>query len=201
MHPCSHAFIIQIKGTVTMMKKFLKITPSQFGPFVIVWTPEPVIKILRIILSDPETPASEKILRLFPGIRESSCSEINRISAQVEGFLEGTPVSFDLDMISLASCPQFQQNVLIAEHRIPRGTVSTYGRIAGYLKKPGAARAVGNALATNPFPIIIPCHRAIRSDLTLGGYQGGMEMKKRLLEMEGNELHEPGQLVKPKLFY
>ncbi|MHA1663588.1 MAG: methylated-DNA--[protein]-cysteine S-methyltransferase, partial [Candidatus Thorarchaeota archaeon] len=48
-------------------------------------------------------------------------------------------------------------------------------------------RAVGNALARNPFPIIVPCHRAIRSDRTLGGFQGGLKMKRRILEMEGVE--------------
>jgi methylated-DNA-[protein]-cysteine S-methyltransferase len=183
------------------MKKFLKITTSSFGPFGMVWTPEPEIKIIRIILSDPETPASEKVLRLFPGIRESSCSEINRISRQVQCFMGGTSISFNLDIIRLDNCPPFQQKVLIAEHRIPRGHVSTYGRIAGCLKNRGAARAVGNALATNPFPLIIPCHRAIRSDLTLGGFQGGTAMKRQLLEMEGHEIDERGRVLKPKLYY
>jgi len=53
------------------------------------------------------------------------------------------------------------------------------------LGTPGAGRAVGNALARNPFPLVIPCHRAVRSDGALGGYQGGVQMKRKLLALEG----------------
>ncbi|MCK4234435.1 MGMT family protein [candidate division WOR-3 bacterium] len=95
----------------------------------------------------------------------------------------------------------FQQKVLRAEHGIPRGSVSTYQRIAMYLGNPKGARAVGNALANNPFPIIIPCHRAIRSDGTLGGYQGGLEMKRVLLEMEGIDFHDTRRIATKDFFY
>lgn len=81
------------------------------------------------------------------------------------------------------------------EHRIPRGRVSTYGRIAMKLTHPGAARAVGTALAKNPFPLIIPCHRAVKSDGKLGGYAGGLDMKKRLLEMEGIQFDQFDRVV------
>jgi len=69
------------------------------------------------------------------------------------------------------------------------------------LSSPNAARAVGNALANNPFPIIIPCHRAIRSDRSLGGYQGGLEMKRTLLGMEGIEFDDSGRAVTDNFFY
>jgi methylated-DNA-[protein]-cysteine S-methyltransferase len=78
--------------------------------------------------------------------------------------------------------------------------MSTYQRIAGHLGNPQAARAVGTALAHNPFPIIVPCHRAIRSDGTLGGFQGGMEMKRILLEMEGVPVDGSGRVVAGQLF-
>ena len=84
---------------------------------------------------------------------------------------------------------------------IPRGRVSTYKRIAAHLGSPTGARAVGNALAGNPFPIIIPCHRAVRSDMSLGGYQGGLSMKRRLLEMEGITFDDTGRIATKKLFY
>jgi methylated-DNA-[protein]-cysteine S-methyltransferase len=60
---------------------------------------------------------------------------------------------------------------------------------------------VGNALATNPFPIVIPCHRAIRSDGSLGGYQGGLEMKRALLEQEGVDVNQRGRVLSPNLYY
>jgi methylated-DNA-[protein]-cysteine S-methyltransferase len=63
--------------------------------------------------------------------------------------------------------------------------VTTYGRLAARLGAPGAARAVGNALARNPFPLIIPCHRCVLEGGQLGGFRGGLEMKRALLEMEG----------------
>lgn len=70
---------------------------------------------------------------------------------------------------------------------IPKGSVATYRSIAAALGKPNAQRAVGNALARNPFPVIIPCHRVIRSDLSLGGYSGahGTKIKEILLIQEG----------------
>ena len=79
--------------------------------------------------------------------------------------------------------------------------MSTYQRIAGHLGNTQAARAVGTALAHNPFPIIVPCHRAIRSDGTLGGFQGGVEMKRALLGMEGVLADGSGRIVPGQLFY
>lgn len=88
-------------------------------------------------------------------------------------------------MPCLDCCSKFQQKVLRATSAIPRGKVSTYQCIAKQIGKPKAARAVGRALANNPFPLIIPCHRVIRSDGSLGGYQGGLKMKRALLKKEG----------------
>jgi methylated-DNA-[protein]-cysteine S-methyltransferase len=69
------------------------------------------------------------------------------------------------------------------------------------LENPRAARAVGTALATNPFPIVIPCHRVIRSDGTLGGYGGGLEMKRKLLEMEGVAFHDADHVATGNFIY
>ncbi len=63
------------------------------------------------------------------------------------------------------------------------------------------ARVVGNALARNPFPIIIPCHRAIKSNGALGGFQGGIKMKRALLELEGIEFSERGMVVTKRIYY
>lgn len=85
----------------------------------------------------------------------------------------------------LDRCPAFQRKVLRAVSNIPCGQVRTYQFIAKQIGNPKAARAVGRALATNPFPIIIPCHRVICSDGKLGGYRGGVKMKQALLRKEG----------------
>ena len=117
---------------------------------------------------------------------------IVQLGNQMRRFLEGEAVVFDLEAVALELCGEFQRRVLLAEHGIPRGWVSTYGRIANYIGSTGAGRAVGTAVAENPFPIIIPCHRAVRTDGTLGGYQGGKGMKRALLEMEGVEFKGAG---------
>ena len=71
---------------------------------------------------------------------------------------------------------------------IPYGAVRNYGDIARAIGQPGAARAVGQANGCNPLPIVIPCHRVIASDGTIGGYSGGLAIKHRLLALEGAEL-------------
>jgi methylated-DNA-[protein]-cysteine S-methyltransferase len=71
---------------------------------------------------------------------------------------------------------------------IPFGGLFTYGDVAQYLGRPGAARAVGNALHSNPLPILIPCHRVLGSNGDLRGYQGGIEAKVYLLRLEGHQI-------------
>ena len=82
---------------------------------------------------------------------------------------------------------KFQRKVLEAASTIPKGKVLTYKQLAEGIGHPRAYRAVGTALKKNPLPIIIPCHRVVRSDGTAGGYAyGGTEKKKRLLKHEGS---------------
>jgi len=175
---------------------------SPFGVFVLLWTihnDEP--KIYRILLPNPIR-MSEKIYRaLITKETEYSCPEIDDVAGQMESFMNRGKISFSLDLVRLDLCTEFQQKVLRAEHRIPYGHVSTYKRIAVQLGQPTASRAVGNALANNPFPIIIPCHRAIRTDLSLGGFQGGEDMKRALLEFEGNQFNEKLKIKNPLIYY
>ncbi|MFA6330025.1 MAG: MGMT family protein [Candidatus Micrarchaeia archaeon] len=81
----------------------------------------------------------------------------------------------------------FSQKVYAAACRIPKGKVSTYAAVARAIGKPGAARAVGNALRNNPHPIVVPCHRVVRSDGRVGGYGGRQDSKEKIkiLKKEG----------------
>ncbi len=79
----------------------------------------------------------------------------------------------------------FRREVLLACAAIPRGQVSTYADLARRVGRPAAFRAVGNTMRTNPVPIVIPCHRVIGSDGSLTGFGGGLDVKRRLLELEG----------------
>ena len=93
--------------------------------------------------------------------------------------------------VDLSRLPEFQRRVLEKTAEIPRGEVRPYGWIARELGAPGAVRAVGTALGHNPVPFLVPCHRVVRSDGTLGEYSGGgPAVKQRVLELEGAPVEE-----------
>lgn len=176
-----------------MKKTLIQSTP--YGPAVIIWRDSgSSAKIVRVLLSNPAALATKRASELYPDTHESSCQEIDSLLSAICRFLEGEPVDFGLDVADLSVCGEFQQRVLRAEHAIPRGSVSTYKLIAAHLGVPGGARTVGNALANNPFPLIVPCHRAIRSDYSPGGYQGGVDMKRSLLSKEGIVFDRSGRV-------
>jgi len=178
------------------------IIPSVFGAFSILWRePGGKSKIFRIILSENQDSALKLIQNTFSTACQSSNPTILHLVNLIQAFLSGQLVKFDLNLLAFEICSNFQQRVLLAENSIPRGWVSTYGRIGKYIGINRGARAVGNTLALNPFPIIIPCHRAIRSDRTLGGYQGGMEMKQALLKFEGIKISKTGKVMTPRYYY
>jgi methylated-DNA-[protein]-cysteine S-methyltransferase len=174
-----------MKQTKTNPSAFcLRATP--FGPVAVLWSPwgdRP--KISHILISHPKIPAGHALRKFFPDAVASSCGEIDILVDQIEASLNGADIEFSLDALRLDLSPPFYQRVLRANHAIPRGSVTTYKLLAVHLENPQGARAVGTAMATNPFPIVIPCHRVIRSDGTLGGYGGGTEMKRALLTREG----------------
>jgi len=175
---------------------------TPFGPVVLLWSMfDGRPRISQVLLSKPATPARYQVSVLFPESGARSCSEINVVANNIERFLNGDDIRFSLEMVCMGLCSEFQQAVLRAEYGIPRGSISSYQRIARHLGSPNGARVVGNALANNAVPIIIPCHRAIRSDRSLGGYQGGLQMKRTLLEMEGIRFDAVGRVATKDFFY
>ena len=122
--------------------------------------------------------------------------ELRSIMEQLMAYFAGQKIEFcvPLDWSSFTS---FQRKVLQHTCNIPYGQVQTYGQIAAGLGKPGAARAVGAALGSNPIPILIPCHRIIGADGSLHGYSapGGLQTKAWLLALEGHTFL-PGHRLK-----
>jgi methylated-DNA-[protein]-cysteine S-methyltransferase len=94
-----------------------------------------------------------------------------------------TKVKLPLDLESL---PAYTQTILLELQKIPFGETSTYQKLAIRTKNPKASRAVGNACGRNPFPLVIPCHRVLKSDGTLGGFAFGTSMKKSMLAFEND---------------
>jgi len=99
-------------------------------------------------------------------------------------YLQGKARSFDLPL-DLQGQPRFRLKVWEVLQRIPYGRVRSYGWVARKVGKPKAARAVGAACGANPVPLLVPCHRVIAGDGSLGGFSGGLGVKKRLLRLEG----------------
>ncbi len=109
------------------------------------------------------------------------------LRAAVDALVEGAS-RFDYP-VELGRLGHFQQRVLHATRAIPRGEVRSYRAVAAEIGAPAAVRAVGTALARNPIPILIPCHRVVRSDGVLGEYSGGgSDVKARILRWEGIEV-------------
>jgi methylated-DNA-[protein]-cysteine S-methyltransferase len=176
--------------------------PSAFDRLSIVWREtEKGPKVQRVFLPQGRMSAEDLVRTTFAHARPRSHPRIRELGVVIQGFLEGQDVECGLDIIALEKCSDFQRGVLLAEYEIPRSWVSTYGRIARILGTPNGARAVGNALSRNPFPIVIPCHRAIRSNGERGGFQGGLRMKRALLELEGVGFSAEGKVLTGRIHY
>lgn len=152
-------------------------------------------RVRRVILPRPGRAVRVALREAAIAPAAAASAVIRTLADRIAAFISGEPYVFDLRDVAIEECSPFQQRVLRAEHTIPRGRVSSYGRIAAALGCSRASRAVGNALARNPFPIVIPCHRALRSDRHLGGYQGGQRMKRALLEAEKIRFDPQGRAI------
>ena len=149
--------------------------------------------ICRILFPDAKGSAKNRIREFFPDAVPQPVGP-DKIVLQIRSFLSGTAVDFDRDDLDFGVVQGFTRQALQACGQIPRGQVMSYGGLASSLGIPGGARAVGNAMAANPFPLMIPCHRVVRSDGSIGGFGGGVEVKKRLLRLEGIVFDSKGRV-------
>jgi methylated-DNA-[protein]-cysteine S-methyltransferase len=129
----------------------------------------------------------EFLARFDPLARlEKTPDAVQRVLAQLREYFAGERSSFNLS-VDISQLTPFQRSVLDVACGIAPGQVWTYQRVAQELGRPHASRPVGGALARNPIPIVIPCHRVVASDGSLGGYSGGsgLKAKRWLLRLEG----------------
>lgn len=135
----------------------------------------------------PQDSAQEACRQLGNKVNQATWSPrlLADLVARLEAYFSGQQVAF-ADELNLAAATPFQRQVWETTRLIPYGETKSYLRVAEQIKKPGAARAVGQALGSNPLPVIIPCHRVVASDGKLGGFSGGLEMKRRLLRLEAS---------------
>jgi methylated-DNA-[protein]-cysteine S-methyltransferase len=127
-----------------------------------------------------------------PAAPPAARARLSALDHEVAEHFAGTRDAFDVPVV-LEGCSAWDRRVLEGVRSIARGETASYGEVARRIGKPGAARAVGGAVGRNPIGLLIPCHRVIAGDGTLGGYGGGwfgereelLALKERLLELEG----------------
>lgn len=173
---------------------------SPLGDVGIVWqNGGDAPSIVRVMLSYPGRSTVDRIREQYPGAAEGYVKALGQLCEGIRGALEGDRVDFSLNGVGIDRCPEFQRRVLNETMRIPRGRVTSYGDLAEEIHAPGAARAVGTALARNPFPLVIPCHRVVKANRLVGRFGGGSEMKKVLLLLEGVAMDARGRI--PPAFF
>ena len=155
---------------------------SPLGPLTVMVTPRGLV---RLSYGDEliEAQLDELAERVSPRILEMP-GRTDVVRRQLDEYFEGGRHRFDLP-IDWRLVRGFAGEVLRATARIPFGRVSSYREIATDAGSPNAYRAAGNALGSNPIPIIVPCHRVLHAGGGLGGYTGGLDRKRFLLDLEG----------------
>jgi len=156
---------------------------SPFGDLLLAATPRGIVRIGFLHTENEDAVVGELSERLSPRVLYAP-ARLDDARRQLEEYFEGDRRRFKL-RTDRSLIHGFARAVLARTAQIPYGSYLTYGEVAAEAGSPRAHRAAGNALAHNPIPIVIPCHRVLRSGGAIGNYGGGPEMKRQLLTHEG----------------
>jgi methylated-DNA-[protein]-cysteine S-methyltransferase len=160
---------------------------SPFGPLLLAATPRGLVR-LGLPNQDGDELLGELAEKVSPRVLEAP-ARLDQARRELDRYFEGELHQFDLPL-DWSLSHGFRRRALEQIAAIPYGETSTYTLIAGGAGNPRAVRAAGSACATNPIPLVVPCHRVLRLSGGLGGYAGGLAMKEALLELEGGETDE-----------
>jgi methylated-DNA-[protein]-cysteine S-methyltransferase len=155
---------------------------SPVGKLLLAATPRGLVRV-TFPVEAPEKVLEQLAESVSPRVLESP-AKLDGVRRELSDYFDGRRRKFDLPL-DWQLTRGFYRKVLRATARIPYGQTRSYGEMANKAGSPRAVRATGTALGSNPLPIIVPCHRVLRSGGALGGYGGGIEVKQRLLELEG----------------
>ena len=155
---------------------------SPFGPLLVAATRRGLVR-LAYPHEDVEEALEELAATVSPRVLEAP-ARLDELRRELEQYFDGVRRRFEVP-VDFALTRGFTRKVLRATARIPFGTVLAYRDVATRAGSPRAFRAAGNALGSNPIPIVVPCHRVVHADGGLGGYTGGIERKEFLLRLEG----------------
>lgn len=156
---------------------------SPFGTLLAATTSKGLVK-LAFPEEDADSVLDRLSARISPRIVEAPSAALDPLRRELEEYFSGTRNNFEM-ALDWSLIGPFATRVLRATAAIPYGDYSTYSEIAALAGSPRGSRAAGNALGSNPIPIVIPCHRVLRSGGALGGYGGGLDRKRHLLALEG----------------
>lgn len=155
---------------------------SPFGPLLLAATKRGLVK-LAFPEEDTDAVLERIALKVSPRIVEAG-APLDEARRELDEYFEGSRREFELPLDWTLVGP-FGRRVLHFTAKIPYGGVSSYQQAAAAAGSPRGSRAAGNALGSNPIPIVVPCHRILRSGGALGGYGGGLDRKRWLLGLEG----------------
>jgi methylated-DNA-[protein]-cysteine S-methyltransferase len=155
---------------------------SPFGPLLLATTPKGLVRV-GLPNQDADELLVDLATRVSPRVLEAP-TQLDEARRELDLYFEGKLTDFDLPLDWRLS-KDFRRKVLRAIARIPYGQTRTYTQMASSAGNERAVRAAGTACGTNPIPLVVPCHRVLRSGGALGGYGGGVPMKKELLRLEG----------------
>ncbi len=156
---------------------------SPLGPLVVAATPKGLVRVSYTEFRGEDEVLEELAARVSPRVLEAP-ARLDPVRRELDEYFEGSRQDFEVP-IDWSYLAGFTREVLRATARIGFGEVSSYAGVAAEAGSPRAVRAAGNALGSNPMPVVVPCHRVLRSGGKLGGYTGGLERKEFLLRLEG----------------
>jgi methylated-DNA-[protein]-cysteine S-methyltransferase len=159
---------------------------SPLGPLVVAATPRGLVRVAYTEAVPQEDVLEELAARISPRLLEAP-GRFDEPRRELDDYFAGRRRGFDLP-IDWSTLRGFTRKVLQATARIDFGELRSYSEVASEAGSPRAVRAAGNALGANPMPVVVPCHRVVRTGGALGGYTGGVERKEFLLRLEGSLL-------------
>jgi methylated-DNA-[protein]-cysteine S-methyltransferase len=169
-----------------MPSRVVTLFETPIGRCGLAWGPHGIVGVQ---LPEPAGAERARLLRRFPDAIEEAAlpAPIGEAIARIVTHLEGGSPDLDSIELDMTGVQEFDRRVYGIARAIPRGVTKAYGEVAAELGDPAAARAVGQALGRNPFPIIVPCHRVLAAAGRPGGFSahGGVATKLRLLAIEG----------------
>jgi methylated-DNA-[protein]-cysteine S-methyltransferase len=158
-----------------------RIVDTPIGPLLLAATRDGLVRV-AFACEDHDTVLGVLARRVSPRILQAP-ARLDQVAYQLDEYFAGARRNFEVPL-DLRLARGFRRLVLDQLRTIPYGATRSYAGIAIASGSPGAVRAVGSACATNPVPLVVPCHRVIRSDGAFGQYLGGTEMKRALLDLE-----------------